>query len=81
MMNRDMNGMINLESLIGHERMLLLTLFDKLVTQIMIKWSKKKETDSSFDYGGGKVTNLLIKVCNFIDALGEMFSENYERID
>lgn len=72
--------MINLDSIIGQEQMHLKLLFDKLIDVIMIKWQKKKEIDGFFDYGGAKLENVLTKVCNFIDALGDAFSENYERI-
>ena len=49
-------------------------LFDKLTDNIFIKWVKKREDDSHFDYGGKKMENLLTKLCLFIDALGETFS-------
>jgi len=80
MMNRDIPGMINLDNIIGQEKMHLKLFFDKLMDQIMIKWQKKRENNSSFDYGGLKLIKVIIKFCNFIDALGEAFSENYERI-
>ncbi|MFW9866019.1 MAG: hypothetical protein ACFFEN_07960 [Candidatus Thorarchaeota archaeon] len=55
-------------------------LFDKLADNIFIKWVKKRDENSHFDYGGKKMEILLTKLCLFIDALGETFSEKYDRI-
>ena len=54
-------------------------LFDKLIDNIFINWVNKRGDDSHFDTGGKKIEILLTKLCLFIDALGETFSDKYDR--
>lgn len=80
MMNRDFPGMINLETAIGRDRMFSKILLDKLMDQIMPKYQKMKNKKSSFDFGGKGLIKLLTTLCRFIDALGDLFSDNYDKI-
>ncbi len=79
-MNRDIPGMINLETVIGQDRMYLKILLDKLMDQILPKYQKMKNKDSSFDYGGEGLKKITTTLNRFIDALGETFSDKYDKI-